>query len=88
VRTIVAGEPIEVKQGERMATGRRGTYTPALETMLLVGDNVVLKDPTQEVKGRSLTFHVGDESIVIDGREEVRTETKILRQGPLKHQAP
>ena len=85
VRTIVAGEPIEVKQGERMATGRRGTYTPAEETMLLVGDNVTLKDPTQEVKGRSLTFHVGDDSIVIDGREEIRTETKILRQGAVKH---
>jgi LPS export ABC transporter protein LptC len=85
VKSIVAGEPVEVKQGDRMATGRRGTYTPAQEIMELVGDDVTLKDPTQEVKrGRSLTFHVGDESVVIDGRDEVRPETKILRQGSVK----
>ena len=84
VQTIVAGEPIEVKQGDRMATGRRGTYTPAEEVMELVGDNVTLKDPAHEVRGRSLTFHVGDESVVVDGHEEMRPETRILRQGAVK----
>jgi LPS export ABC transporter protein LptC/lipopolysaccharide transport protein LptA len=85
VKTMVAGEPIEVRQGERVATGRRGTYTPARETMELVGDDVTLKDTGQEVRrGRSVTFHVGDESVIIDGRDEMRPETKILRQGPVK----
>jgi LPS export ABC transporter protein LptC/lipopolysaccharide transport protein LptA len=85
VKTIVAGEPVEVRQGERMATGRRGTYTPAEETMELVGEEVTLRDPSQEVRrGRSLTFHVGDESVIIDGRDEMRPETKILRQGAVK----
>jgi lipopolysaccharide transport protein LptA len=80
VQTIVAGEPIQVKQLDRVATGRRGTYTPAEQVMELVGDEVALKEPSQEVHGRSVVFHAGDDSIVVDGREEVRTQTKILRQ--------
>jgi hypothetical protein len=31
-----------------------------------------------------VTFHVGDESVIIDGRDEMRPETKILRQSPAK----
>jgi hypothetical protein len=43
-----------------------------------VGPKVVLKDPTQEVEGRTLTFHVGDDRVLVDGQEQVRTLT-ILR---------
>ena len=82
IETLVAGEPVEVKQGERRATGARATYTPRTETMLLVGESVVLKDPTQELKGRSLTFHVGDARILVDGREQVRTELIIRQEKP------
>lgn len=85
VKTMVAGEPIEVRQGQRLATGRRGTYTPAREVMELVGDDVTLKDGSQEIRrGRSVTFHVGDESVIVDGRDEMRPETKILRQTPVQ----
>jgi len=80
VLTLVAGEPVEVEQGERRATGTRGTYTPENETMVLVGDKVVLKDPGQQLEGRILTFHVGDDRILVDGQEQVRTEAVIRRQ--------
>lgn len=82
IDTLVAGEPVEVQQGVRKATGARATYTPRTETMLLVGESVVLKDPTQELKGRSLTFHVGDARILVDGREQVRTELIIRQEKP------
>jgi lipopolysaccharide transport protein LptA/LPS export ABC transporter protein LptC len=82
IDTLVAGEPVEVQQGVRRATGARATYTPRTETMLLVGESVVLKDPTQELKGRSLTFHVGDARILVDGREQVRTELIIRQEKP------
>jgi len=36
VDRLVAGEPVEVQQGGRRATGERGTYTPADETLVLV----------------------------------------------------
>ena len=33
----------------------------------------MLQDPQQKVQGRSLTFHVGDDRILVDGQEQVRT---------------
>jgi LPS export ABC transporter protein LptC/lipopolysaccharide transport protein LptA len=83
VQTMIVGSPVTITQGTREATGQRGTYTPATETMVLVGDRVTLKDPTQQVLGRSLTFHVADDRILVDGREEVRTET-VIRKEPAK----
>ena len=80
VQTLVAGEPVEVEQGVRRATGTRGTYTPENETMVLVGEKVTLKDPGQQLEGRTLTFHVGDDRILVDGQEQVRTEAVIRRQ--------
>jgi lipopolysaccharide transport protein LptA len=77
--TLVAGEPAEIEQGKRRAKGARATYTPATETVVIVGDKVVLEDPGQQVEGRSLTFRVGDEAILVDGQEQVRTEAVIRR---------
>lgn len=74
VERIVAGEPVEVRQGERRATGRTGTYTPANETFVLVGDEVALRDRDRVVRGRALTFQVGNDRIRVDGQEEARTE--------------
>jgi lipopolysaccharide transport protein LptA len=84
IKTLEAGEPVEVQQAGRRATGSKGTYTPSTETMVLVGDNVVLSDPSGQVQGRALTFHVGDERVLVDGREEIRTRM-IIKQEPPKH---
>lgn len=82
VRTLEVGEPVEVQQASRRASGAKGTYSPDDGTMVLVGETVVLTDPSGRVEGRSLTFHVGDDRILVDGREEVRTQM-ILRQQKL-----
>ena len=84
IKTLEAGDPVEVQQAARRATGSKGTYTPSTETMVLVGDNVMLTDATGQVQGRSLTFHVGDERVLVDGREEVRTQM-IIKQEPPKN---
>ena len=72
---------MQVRQGARTATGGWAKYTPGTETMLLLRDKVVLKDPSQELKGRSLTFQVGGARVLVDGREQVRTEL-IIRDKP------
>lgn len=82
IKTLEAGDPVEVQQAARRASGSRGTYTPSTETMVLVGDNVVLDDATGQVQGRALTFHVGDDRVLVDGREEVRTQMIIRREPP------
>ena len=82
VEKIVAGEPVEVRQGARRAEGRVGTYTPGNETMILEGDEVVLQDVDRSVRGRVLTFQVGEDRIRVDGREEVRTEAIFRKKEP------
>jgi lipopolysaccharide transport protein LptA len=77
---LEAGEPAEVEQGARRASGARATYTPGTETVVLVGDKVRLQDPGQAVEGRTITFYVGDDRIVVDGQEQARTEAIIRRE--------
>jgi LPS export ABC transporter protein LptC/lipopolysaccharide transport protein LptA len=84
VDRLLAGEPVEVVQGERRASGDRGTYTPADETFVLVGDKVVLTDADRRIEGRVLTFVVGSDRIRVDGREEARTEAVFRRKEPGK----
>jgi lipopolysaccharide transport protein LptA/LPS export ABC transporter protein LptC len=74
LETIVAGEPVEVQQGQRRARGQTGTYTPGTETLVLKGEEVVLEDVDRSVRGRILTFQVGEDRIRVDGQEAVRTE--------------
>ncbi len=81
--SLKAGEPVEIQLGNRKAAGAFATYTPGDQTMVLVGDKVSLKDPSQEIQGRSLVFHLGDDRVTVDGREAVRTET-IFRKEPPK----
>jgi LPS export ABC transporter protein LptC/lipopolysaccharide transport protein LptA len=82
IEKLVAGSPVEVRQGKRTASGSRGTYTPKDEKMLLEGERVVLRDGPREVEGRSLTFRVGDDSILVDGQQLVRTQTVIRKEPP------
>jgi lipopolysaccharide transport protein LptA len=81
---LLVGEPVEVQQGARRATGQRGTYTPANETLVLVGEKVVLQDVDRRLEGRILTFEMGSDRIRVDGREEVRTEAVFKRKEPPK----
>ena len=78
---VVAGEPVEVRQKERVANGTRLTYNPASQSMVLVGE-VVLKDAGREVHGKALTFHLGDDRILVDGREQGRIETVLPKEPP------
>jgi lipopolysaccharide transport protein LptA len=84
VERLVAGEPVEVNQGLRHATGRQGTYTPQNETFVLVGDKVAMEDADRHVEGRVLIFQVGNDRIRVDGQEEVRTEAVFKRKEPPK----
>jgi lipopolysaccharide transport protein LptA/LPS export ABC transporter protein LptC len=77
LQSLVAGSPVEVTFGQRKASGARATYEPGPGTLTIVGDKVRMKDPTQVVEGRSLTLHTADDRILVDGQEQVRTQTII-----------
>ncbi len=80
VDRLLAGTPVEVRQGERRATGERGTYTARDETLVLVGEKVVLLEGERRIEGRVLTFQSGSDRIRVDGREEVRSEAVLKRK--------
>jgi lipopolysaccharide transport protein LptA/LPS export ABC transporter protein LptC len=84
VERVNAGSPAEVRQGARVATGERGTYTAKDETLVLVGEKVELKDVDRRIIGRILVFQVGSDRILVDGREETRTEAIFKRKEPPK----
>jgi lipopolysaccharide export system protein LptA len=86
VESLEAGSPVEVTFGERKASGSKATYAPGSGTLTIVGEKVRMKDPEQEVEGRSLTLNLGDDTIRIDGQEQVRTQTIIRgRKEPPRH---
>ena len=71
----IAGQPVRIVQGARTANGDIATFDPARGVVHLVGDRVVLQDPKQHIEGKSLTFHVADDTILVDGQNEQRTQT-------------
>jgi lipopolysaccharide transport protein LptA len=79
---LLAGAPVELRQGAKVARGERATYTPADETLVLVGEKVVLEDADRRLEGRVLTFQSGSDRIRVDGREEVRTQAVFKRVPP------
>lgn len=81
---VDAGEPVRIEQGTRTATGARGVYRASNRTFTLTGPDVTVRDAGgQSTRGRSLTFVMGDDTIQVDGREEVRTETVFRADRPL-----
>lgn len=77
LESMEAGSPVEVTFGQRKASGSKATYAPGAGTLTIVGEKVRMKDPEQEVEGRSLTLNLGDDRILVDGQEQVRTQTII-----------
>lgn len=75
MRQLVAGSPVEMTYGARRASGSRATYDPVEGRLTIVGEKVHMKDPEQEVEGRSLILGLRDDKILIDGQEQVRTQT-------------
>jgi lipopolysaccharide export system protein LptA len=63
----------------RVATGDRLTYFAADERYVMVGANAVaarVVDACRETSGKTLTFFKAADRIIVDGNEEIRTQTK------------
>jgi LPS export ABC transporter protein LptC len=82
LQRLEAWDPVELRQGTRISHGQKGVYTPGDKTIVVTGDKVDIKDEAQQqtAQGRKLTFYVGDDRILVDGREETRTETTMRRK--------
>jgi lipopolysaccharide export system protein LptA len=76
-RVLAQGDVI-VRQGDRRGTGEQAEYTAADQKFVLSGGHPTLTDASSDTTtgGRSLTFFVASDTILIDSEEGLRTLTK------------
>ena len=68
---------VMVEEGDRRATAEKGVYTAEDEKFVLSGGNPTLYDAQEgTTTGRQLTFHIADDTIIVDSAEGMRTLTK------------
>jgi lipopolysaccharide export system protein LptA len=67
---------VTLKSDGRTATGDRLTYSAADERYDMAGAPVKIVSECRETTGRTLRFYKSSDRILVDGKEERRTETK------------
>ena len=76
---LEAYEEVSMRLGTRVATGDRLTYFAEDERYVMSGIAtvpVVIVDECRRTTGRTVTFFKSAERIVVDGSDQVRTESK------------
>lgn len=77
VRRLEArGEPVTITLDKREATGAHLVYEAAEEKYVLTGKPGRFLENCQETTGRTLTFFRASDRMIIDGNEEVRTQSR------------
>jgi lipopolysaccharide export system protein LptA len=72
-----AYDALTLREQERTTTGSRLTYTTADEKYVVTGAPVTIVDQCErETTGKTLTFIKATDSILIDGNQQIRTQTK------------
>jgi lipopolysaccharide export system protein LptA len=72
-----AYDDMTLREQNRKTTGARLTYTADDEKYFITGAPVTIVDECgRETTGRSLTFLKATDSIVVDGNQQIRTQTK------------
>ena len=72
-----AYDDVTLREQERKTTGSRMTYTADDERYVITGVPVKIVDEcSRETIGRTLTFLKATDSIVVDGNQQIRTQTK------------
>jgi lipopolysaccharide transport protein LptA len=72
-----AYEKLKLREQNRTTTGGRLTYTTADEKYLITGLPVEISDQCgRKTTGKTLTFTKATDTIVVDGSDQIRTQTK------------
>lgn len=76
-RALAQGNVV-VRQGERRGTAEEAAYTAADQKFVLSGGQPTITDASSDTTtaGRSLTFFVASDTILVDSQEGLRTLTK------------
>lgn len=72
-----AYEELTLREQNRTTTGNRMVYTTADEKYVVTGLPVAIVDPCgRRTTGKTLTFVKATDTIVVDGSDQIRTQTK------------
>lgn len=70
-------ESMTLREQNRKTTGRRLTYTADDEKYLITGAPVTIIDECgRQTTGKTLTFFKATDNVIVDGNQQVRTQTK------------
>jgi len=75
---ILAQGSVVIRQGDRRGAAERAEYTAADQKFVLTGGQPTITDASSDTTtaGRSLTFYVASDTILVDSQEGLRTLTK------------
>jgi lipopolysaccharide export system protein LptA len=74
---VLAQGDVVVRQADRRGTGEQAEYTAADQKFVLSGGQPTFTNASNDTTtGRSLTFFVASDTILVDSQEGVRTITK------------
>jgi LPS export ABC transporter protein LptC len=75
VREVVAEGEVTIETTDGKAAGDYAKYLPEEESMTVRGESARLENAGKLTEGKQLTFFLGDDRILVDGREQTRTKT-------------
>jgi len=75
VREVLAEGEVTIETPDGKAAGDHAKYLPEQESMTVEGKNARLENAGKLTEGKQLTFFLGDDRILVDGREQARTKT-------------
>ncbi len=73
---VEAYTSVALQEGDRQATGERLTYHDAEGKYTMEGAPVRILAQCRDIAGRTLTFFRSADTIIVDGNQEIRTQTK------------
>jgi lipopolysaccharide export system protein LptA len=77
IERAVAQTNVRILQGQRVASGDRAEYDPARGQLRLTGNLATITDPARgTTQGSQLTYLLGDDSIRVEGKPGLPTETR------------
>lgn len=75
-RALARGQ-VNIRDAGRKATGNRAEYFPARSQVVLFGEPAAIVDPQRgTTAGARLTYHMGDDRILVEGEPGLPTETR------------
>jgi LPS export ABC transporter protein LptC len=75
VREVSAEGEVSIETPDGKAAGDHARYLPEQESMTVRGEHARLENAGKLTEGKQLTFFLGDDRILVDGREQTRTKT-------------